>query len=91
MKYFYIIAGNLQEAIDWVNVKIQTQEFTSPPIYVSESAQIVDDNPNGIFIGTWRTRKDLPEIFLRLTNKTSYGTDKLTKIVNLWESIKNDL
>ena len=91
MKYFYIISGNVQEAIDWVNIKIQTQEFTTPPLYVSDPAQIVDENPNGIFIGTWRTRKDLPQIFLRLTNKTSYGTDKLTKIVNLWESIKNDL
>ena len=90
MRHYYIIAGNLQEAIDWVNVKIQTQEFTTPPLYVSDPAQIVDENPNGIFIGTWRTRKNLPEIFLRLTNKTSYGTDKLTKIVNLWESIKND-
>ena len=91
MKYFYIIAGNLQEAIDWVNKKIQTQEFTSPPLYVSDPAQIVDENPNGIFIGTWRTRKNLPEIFLRLTNKTCYGTDKMTVLVNLWESIKNEI
>ena len=91
MKYFYIISGNLHEAIDWVNMKIQTQEFTTPPLYVSEPAQIVDDNPNGIFIGTWRDRKDLPEIFLKLTNKTSYGTDKMTVLVNLWDSIKNDL
>jgi len=91
LKYFYIISGNVQEAIDWVNIKIQTQEFTTPPIYVSEPTQIVDENPNGVFIGTWRDRKDLPAIFLRLTNKTPYGTDKMTVLVNLWDSIKHEL
>ena len=91
MKYFYIIAGNLQEAIDWVNKKIQTQEFTTSPLYVSDPAQIVDENPNGIFIGTWKTRKDLPEIFLRLTNKISFGTEKFSKITKLFHSIKHEL
>ena len=91
MKYFYIIAGNLQEAIDWVNIKIQTQEFITPPLYVSDPAQIVDENPNGIFIGTWKTRKDLPEIFLRLMNKISIGTEKYSKILEVFHSIKYEL
>jgi len=90
MRYFYIISGNVDEAIDWRNNQ-KTEQSTVPAIYVSHPSQIVDENPSGIFIGTWRNRKDLPEIFLRLTSKTSYGTDKMTKIVNLWESIKNDL
>ena len=91
MRYFYIISGNVQEACDWVNSKIQTQEFTCPPLYVSEPSQIENENPDGIFIGTWKQRNDLPEIFLQLTSKTAmYGTGKLTKLLNLWESIKND-
>jgi len=90
MRHYYIISGTLDEAMDWA-VTNASKLIALKGLYVSDPAQIVDDNPNGIFIGTWRKRKDLPEIFLRLTNKISYGTDKLTKIVNLWESIKNDL
>ena len=90
MRHYYIIAGTLNEAMNWAKFN-GAKLIALKGLYVSDPAQIVDENPNGIFIGTWRTRKDLPEIFLRLTNKTSYGTDKMTVLVNLWESIKNDL
>ena len=90
MRHYYIIAGTLDEAMNWA-VTNASKLIALKGLYVSDPAQIVDENPNGIFIGTWRTRKDLPEIFLKLTNRTIYGTDKMTKLVNLWESIKNDL
>ena len=87
----YIIAGNMEEYLDWAyksNAKYPTHNF----YYVTDFTNLRDThNPDGVFIGTWRTRKNLPEIFLRLTNRTTYGTDKMTVLVNLWESIKNDL
>ena len=90
MRHYYIIAGTLDEAMNWAKFN-GAKLIDRRGLYVSNFSQIVDENPNGVFIGTWRTRKNLPEIFLRLTNRTTYGTDKMTVLVNLWESIKNDL
>lgn len=86
MRHYYIIAGTLDEAMDWA-VTNASKLIALKGLYVSDPSQIENENPNGIFIGSWRTRPDIHEIFLRLTNKTPYGTDKLTKIINLWDSI----
>jgi hypothetical protein len=95
-RHYYIIAGTLDEAIQWVNTKqsgvLAPPSYTHPLyLYVSDPSQIDNENPDGIFIGSWKKRQDLPEIFLRLTNKIPYGTDKLTKIIDLWDSVKNNL
>ena len=90
MRHYYIIAGTLDEAMEWAKFN-GAKLIDRKGLYVSDPSQIEDRGPDGIFIGSWRTRPDIHEIFLRLTNKTPYGTDKLTKIINLWDSIKNDI
>ena len=86
MRHYYIISGTLDEAMDWA-VTNASKLIALKGLYVSDPAQIVDENPNGIFIGTWRDRKDLEEIFLKLINKTTYRTEKYSKILEVFNSI----
>ena len=62
----YIIAGSIEEHIDWV-MKSKTKYPTQNFYYVVSPADFNGkENPDGLFIGTWYDRKDAWEMIQKL-------------------------
>lgn len=69
MSKTYVIAGNREQAEDWITSKIASIISNSQNLmYVARSNFIYVDSPlklwgiqdpHGVFIGTWRERKDI--------------------------------
>lgn len=68
MTPYYIIAGNINEAVEYCkanNLQLNLQGFEIK--YVTFSHDIASDiNPNGIFIGTWKKNPQIMDILSRL-------------------------
>ena len=82
----YIIAGNMEEYINWVmnsKTKYPNQNF----YYVVSSTDFRNtNNPDGLFIGTWYERKDIQEIFHALQRSCTDNT-KSTRIYDIkWDA-----
>ena len=69
MSKIYVIAGNLNEAKYWVINDLGKKYPTSTSLSMSDYIMVHSPdqlrgmrNLNGIFVGTWRERKDIFEI-----------------------------
>ena len=71
---FFVIAGNAQQARDWIKQECgrrfasgDTSVSLSDYIYVDDVSRIKGhSNPHGKFIGTWRERSDIHSILQQL-------------------------
>ena len=88
----FVIAGNRAEADDWIKKDLKkrhAQGFTtlswSDYVVVSGADKLRGWNePHGVFIGTWRERKDMEDIFqsLLISHRVS---DKSHRVINqIW-------
>ena len=88
----FVIAGNRVEADAWIKqdlAKRQSQGVTtlswSEYVVVTDTTKIIGvDQPHGVFIGTWRERKDMEDIFqsLLISHRVS---DKSHRVINqIW-------
>lgn len=85
----FIIAGTFEQYKHWIKKKI-----LSPSIHVCVSTPAVlngTQNPHGWFIGSWRKRDDLEEIFMQLLTRTDITSDSHRRINNIWGKWKDGL
>ena len=78
----FIIAGTYEQYKHWIKRKI-----LSPSTHVCVSSPAVlrgVQNPHGWFIGTWRDRDDMEEIFEVLLRSTDITTESHRRINTLW-------
>ena len=91
----YVIAGTEPQAYEWINRKLEERirngEF---PNEIDEYKYVHSpivlrgiQDPHGIFIGTWRDRKDLKEIVEALLY-ASYGKNQTIK--KLYEDLTKE-
>jgi len=84
----YVIAGTETQAYNWINSKLEERirngEF---PNQIDEykyvhSANVLRGikNPHGIFVGTWRERKDIKEIVEALLYSTMGVNETISKL-----------
>lgn len=83
-----VIAGTRQEAMSWIHGQCE-RRFTSGDtsvsmsdyIYIHDVHQIRGlEDPHGVFIGTWRDRKDIAEIVETLFLRSIYINRTLERI-----------
>ncbi len=82
-----VIAGNHYEATNWIKKDCErrfiagdTSVSMSQYVYIHDAIQLSGiANPHGVFIGTWRERKDILDIVWKLICHTNNPT-KLRKI-----------
>lgn len=83
-----VIAGNSQQAIHWVKTECQ-RRWDTGDTSVSLSDYIVVDgptnirgisNPHGVFVGTWKERRDIIEIVTILLMCTHPNNPTLQKV-----------
>lgn len=91
----YVIAGTEPQAYDWINRKLEERirngEF---PNQIDEYKYVHSpmvlrgiQDPHGIFIGTWRDRKDLKEI-VEVLLYASHGKNQTIK--KLYEDLTKE-
>lgn len=81
MKY-YIIAGTFDEYLQWVSKSIYAPNNI---ICVSTPAVLNGTYcPHGFFIGSWRNRDDLEEIFMQLLTRTDVTSNSHRIITGIW-------
>lgn len=85
---FYVIAGNRNEADQWIksNIDKRIKAGESPKwneyYYVSDVSRIKGiSNPHGVFVGTWQTRDDIRGIVETLMIQSSHANPALGKIL----------
>ena len=74
MTKIFVIAGNFEQANDWMKKDIkrrweagETSITLSHYIYVDSITRVKGhSNPHGVFVGSWRERKDLRDIIVNL-------------------------
>lgn len=77
----YIIAGKYEEYLNW----LKTSKFSSNAVCVSTPAVLNGtQNPHGFFIGSWRNRDDLEEIFMQLLTRTDVTSNSHRIITGIW-------
>jgi len=60
---YYIVCGNYSEYISHVNAKHTFKPLTKRLLFVPDSTIFYGtENPEGIFIGTWRDRLDIKHL-----------------------------
>ena len=85
----YIIAGNFDEFLQWDS---KSKDSVNNIICVSTPAVLNGtQNPHGFFIGSWRKRDDLEEIFMQLLTRTDITSDSHRRINNIWGKWKDGL
>ena len=85
----FVIAGNFNEYALWR----EKQSWVDAPNTVCVSSPAVLKgtlNPHGFFIGSWRNRDDLEDIFTVLLTRTDIGTNSHQTINTLWRKWKNE-
>jgi hypothetical protein len=96
MKHF-VIAGNHYQFEIYKRRKInhlasQNADFkTSDIVYVSNADCLRGyRNPTGVFIGSWRERDDLEQIFFQLLSSTVSLTPAHTTLTTLWDEWRTE-
>ena len=98
MSKIYVIAGNAQQATDWIkshiHKSIMSTTSNNEPIRQSDYCIVNGEtnlfgvaNPSGYFVGSWITRNDLDGIFMKLLSHTQTTTTKhkvLYRLYNEW-------
>ena len=88
----YVVAGNQEQAYEYINRKIEERIRNGEQVSkISDYAYVRDvttlkgvSNPRGVFIGTWRERKDIRTIVEQLMMQQDTGNPALRKI---WDEI----
>jgi hypothetical protein len=78
MSKIFVIAGNYEQATRWMkeNIKKRIAAGETTVSYSDYAVRANVDtlrgvaNPHGVFVGTWKERKDLDETFLILLSHT---------------------
>lgn len=78
MSKIFVIAGNYEQATHWMkqNIKKRIAAGETTVSYSDYAVRANVDtlrgvaNPHGVFVGTWRERKDLDETFIILLSHT---------------------
>ena len=88
MNYFFVIAGNKQEYMDYCRKQVEAQLMYDDKDFVWVSGPDTFrgyKDPNGVCTGTWRDRPDILDIImnLRMTATTPEKTQKLKHISDL--------
>ena len=87
-----VIAGTYDEANNWMKRDVmrrwnagETSSTMSDYIYCNNADRIKGmKDPHGVFIGTWRQRKDMEDIFVTLLSSITI-TNNAHRVVNqLW-------
>ena len=95
----FVIAGNRAEADDWIKKDLKkrhAQGYTtlswSDYVVVRDSTTLRGlRDPHGVFIGTWRERKDMEDIFVALLSSITI-TNNAHRVVNqLWGEWKEGI
>lgn len=89
----YVVAGNHEQAYQYINRKLEERIRNGEQVSkISDYAYVRDvmtlrgvSNPRGVFIGTWRERKDIRTIVEQLMMQQDTGNPALRKI---WDEIK---
>ena len=75
----YVIAGNTCEAKQWIDQDMQRRMYLGEPVFTNEyyilhNAECLrgQHNPSGIFVGSWKKRKDLFDIHNMLLVRMSH-------------------
>ena len=88
----YVVAGNQEQAYEYINRKLEERIRNGEQVSkISDYAYVRDvmtlrgvSNPRGVFIGTWRERKDIRTIVEQLMLQQDVGNPALRKI---WDEI----
>lgn len=90
MEKIYIIAGNKQQANEWMlkdidkRIKKNTEVTLSHYVYVNDFMTLKGvKNPHGVCVGTWKDRKDIKEIAMELVIATENSKKLPEEILNL--------
>lgn len=82
----YVIAGNEPEAYEYINRKLQ-ERISNGDTKIDDYKYVHDalvirgiENPHGVFIGTWRQRKDIKDIVSILMTSTRAKNETLNGI-----------
>ena len=89
MTKIFVIAGNFEQANDWMKKDIkrrweagETSITLSHYIYVDSPTRVKGHlNPHGVFVGSWRERKDILDIALTLSLSSNPRNDAITNII----------
>lgn len=87
MTKIYVVAGNHNEAYEYINRKIaerisngETPNKIGDYVYVESIGRLTGiSNPHGVFVGSWRERKDILDIVFELIMHSTEST-KLREI-----------
>ena len=60
--HYYVIGGNYTEMVEYTSKKAPNLNH----IWVFDAIAITEENPSGVFIGTWMNRKDILDIMDKL-------------------------
>ncbi len=88
----YVVAGNHEEAYQYINRKLEERIRNGEPVSKVDDYSYVRDammlrgisNPRGVFIGSWRQRKDIRDIVEQLMLQQDAGNPALRKI---WDEV----
>ena len=89
MTKIFVIAGNFEQANDWMKKDIkrrweagETSITLSHYIYVDSPTRVKGYlNPHGVFVGSWRERKDILDIAITLHVSSANNNPALMDII----------
>lgn len=92
MSKIFVIAGNRAEADQWIKGNLEKRKNSGVTTLSWSDYVVVKDpvtlrgyrNPSGVFIGTWRQRKDMEGIFQLLLMATDITSNRHRMINQLW-------
>lgn len=96
MKIF-VVAGNNAEFLDYRKRKFEDLKQTTTPINFGDIINVSSPSvirgfhdPHGVFIGTWRQRKDIGEVItnLQICQMNSFSNKVLTELKEEWEKFQ---
>jgi hypothetical protein len=96
MSKIYVIAGNRDQAHQWMKENIQkrmasgetTLSYSDYVLFTNVDSLRGVANPHGVFVGTWRERDDLDNVFMILlshTNITEQSHRTLNRLYGEWQ------
>ena len=97
MSKIFVIAGTVQQAEQWIKGNLEKRKNSgvttlswSDYLVVTSPDRIRGYNePHGVFIGTWRNRKDMEDIFQALLTCHSIDQNSHRRINQLWGEWKS--
>ena len=92
MSKIFVIAGNTHQAEQWIKGNLEKRKNDGVTTLSWSDYVIVRDptklkgysNPHGVFIGTWRYRTDMEEIFQELLQRHDITQQSHRHINQLW-------